>query len=645
MMRSVRVELPILSALLVRFFLLLVIYTLLRWGFYLYNQSLFPNISPAQLGFMCLGGIKFDISALLYINSLYILLEALPHPYRYRASYQNSCKWIFVITNSMGITANIIDFAYYQFTLKRTTGTVFDQFAHEQNKLQLTLDFIIDYWYLSILLLLLIYVLIQLYQFIIIKKPLKITGKHYLLHGIYFLCIVWLTIVGMRGGWRHSTRPITLSNAGEFVQTPNQMAIVLNTPFSILRTLKAVDIKPVHYFDDTTLTQIYTPIHTPTDTTPFKKLNVVFLIIESLGKELVGELNKDLDGGTYKGYTPFIDSLVEQSLTFSQSYANGRKSIDALPSIISGIPSIKEPFVLSVYSSNKTTSIAQLLAGEGYETAFFHGAPNGSMGFSSYTKLAGIKHYFGKTEYNNDADFDGTWGIWDEPFMQFMAHKLNRFKQPFFAAFFSVSSHHPFKVPQQYVGQFPKGPLPVQEPMGYTDMAIRKFFETASKAPWYNKTLFVLCADHATVTYHPEYQTTPGAFSIPILFYYPGGQLKGKQDKLIQQIDIMPTVLNYLHYQKPYFAFGFDALSSKADNFVINNNDGTYSIYQGDYLLLNDGQQNTALYDLKQDRFTQHNILAQEPAIVRKMETALKAFIQQYNNRMIQNQLVYQNAQ
>src|SRR5690606_3351993 len=165
MMRSVRVELPILSALRVRFFLLLVIYTLLRWGFYLYNQSLFPNISPAQLGFMCLGGIKFDISALLYINSLYILLEALPHPYRYRASYQNSCKWIFVITNSMGITANVIDFAYYQFTLKRTTGTVFDQFSHEQNKLQFTLDFIIDYWYLCIILILLIYVLIPLYQF------------------------------------------------------------------------------------------------------------------------------------------------------------------------------------------------------------------------------------------------------------------------------------------------------------------------------------------------------------------------------------------------------------------------------------------------------------------------------------------------
>src|SRR5690606_34936438 len=143
-----------------------------------------------------------------------------------------------------------------------------------------------------------------------------------------------------------------------------------------------------------------------------------------------------------------------------------------------------------------------------------------------------------------------------------------------------------------YEGVFTKGPLEVQEPIGYTDMALRKFFETASTMSWYKNTLFVLVADHATLSYYPEYKTTAGAFSIPILFYYPGaeGQLKGLSNKLVQQLDIIPTVLNYLNYDKPYFAFGFDAFNEDQNNFVVNNNGDTFNFYLSDYLLINDGE-------------------------------------------------------
>lgn len=640
-MRIGSVKMPIYSALLARFILLLLLYSLLRLGFYWANQGLFPNMTTKQLVSVFSGGIKFDLSALLYINILYIFLLIIPFRFRHNPTYQKLTKWLFIVTNSIGIALNIIDIAYYKFTLKRTTGTVFSQFVHEQNKLKLTGDFLIGYWYLLLFLIVLVYLVAKIYSYIRLKPPGKNNARYYLVHTLLFFGFAWLSVVGMRGGWRHSTRPITLSNAGEFVQSPNQMSIVLNTPFSIIRTLKAVSLKPVHYYDEQTLRGIYNPIHLPNDTVAFKPLNVVFLIVESLGKEHVGSLNRDLANGTYKGYTPFIDSLVANSYTFTHTYANGRKSIDALPSIISGIPSIREPFVLSTYSGNKTTSIAKLLAEKGYETAFFHGAPDGSMGFSSYTKLAGIQHYYGKTAYNNDADFDDIWGIWDEPFLQFMAKTINTFQQPFFSAFFSLSSHHPFKVPEKYTGKFPKGPLEVQEPMGYTDMALRKFFETAATMPWFKQTLFVLCADHATVSYFPEYQTIPGAFSIPILFYYPGGNLKGKADKLVQQIDIMPSVLSYLHYDKPFFAFGFNAFEAQTNNVVINNNDGTFSLYHGDYLLLNDGKISTALYNLKEDRLTKHNVLKEKPDVLEKMETYLKAFLQQYNNRMIQDDLTY----
>jgi phosphoglycerol transferase MdoB-like AlkP superfamily enzyme len=638
-MSSIPKRLSLYLALVYRILLLLVFYALCRLGFYLSNQSLFDHLSFGELGLIFLGGIKFDIVALLYVNSLYIVLQALPFSFKYNKSYQIFCKYLFVVTNSMGFLANFADFAYYKYTLKRTTFNVFSQFSNEQNKLKLTIDFLADYWYLLLLLVLFVYIFIKLYNLISLKTAPKFTWRVYMAQTILLVLIAGLSVIGMRGGWRHSTRPITMSNAGDYVKAPSDMGLVLNTPFTIMKTLKATTLKPINYYSAQTLDSLYTPIHLPAKKKPFKKLNVVFLIIESLGKEHIGALNNDLLNGTYKGYTPSIDGLVANSFTSSNTYANGRRSIDALPSIISGIPSITEPFVLSTYSGNNTQSIAKLLGDEGYETAFFHGAPNGSMGFSAYTNLAGIKKYYGKTEYNNDADFDGIWGIWDEPFMQYMAQTINTFKQPFFSAFFSVSSHHPFKVPEKYKGKFPKGPLPVQEPMGYTDMAIGKFFATAAKMPWFKNTLFVLVADHATVSYLPEYQTVPGSFSIPILFYYPGGDLKGKSDKLIQQIDIMPTVLNYMNYDKPYFAFGFDALDTKSNNFVVNNNDGSFSFYQGDYLLISDGVKSASLFNLKTDRLNQHNLINQVPTIQSNMEKYLKAFIQQYNNRMIKDQL------
>ncbi len=627
-------------AMAVRLGLMLLLYTFLRLGFYGFNASQFPQVAVGELLFMLAGGVKFDIVALLYINILYILLESIPVPFKYSLKYSQVKKWVFVITNSIGVALNLVDFAYYPFTLKRTTGTVFSQFSNEENILKLFLDFGLEYWYLILLFGVIVWGIIKLYDLISVERPVVINWKFYSVHLGMLLLVAFLFVGGVRGGWAHSTRPITLSNAGDYVKSPEEMNIVLNTPFSILKTLKAVTLKEQHFYSEEELNKIYPVIHHPKDSSSFKKLNVVVLILESFGKEHIGFFNKELDNGSYKGYTPFLDSLIQQSYTFTRSYANGRKSIDALPSVITGVPSIGEPFVLSIYSGNKTTSLAKLLADEGYETSFFHGAPNGSMGFSAYMQLAGIQNYYGKNEYNNDSDFDGMWGIWDEPFMQYMAKEMDQMKEPFFSSFFSLSSHHPFKVPEQFAGKFPKGTLQLHEPLGYADYALKRFFETASKSPWYQNTLFVICADHASMSHFKEYNTMPNSFAIPIVFYYPGGELKGVSDKLVQQIDIMPTVLNYLHYDKPYFSFGFDAFSQDRNNFVVSNIGNIYNFFKGDYFMTYGNQEITSLYNLKEDKFLNNDLKGKSPLVQDSLLKDLEAFMQQYNNRMIHNKLV-----
>ena len=518
------------------------------------------------------------------------------------------------------------------------------EFSHEQNKTSLGLHFLATYWYVVLIFIGLIVIMVWLYNRL--KSRLTFTGSkkiYYIKALAAFIAAIILTVGGIRGDFKHSTRPITISNAGEYVKRPQEIYLVLNTPFVFIRTIFNTDLQVEHYFSDEEVEKIYTPFHyqPPADSLhqPFTKTNVIVIILESFGKEALGGYNKDLDSGRYKGYTPFLDSLMTVSKVYWNSFANGHKSIDAIPSLLASIPNGPNSFVLTPYSSDSIRSLPRLLKDEGYSTSFFHGAPNGSMGFLALTKLLGIDNYYGKTEYNNDADYDGVWGIWDEPFFQFFEQKLNTFKEPFFSSIFSVSSHDPFKVPKQYIGKFKKGPLPVWECISYTDMALRKFFAKASQQPWFKNTLFVISADHATVSYYPEYKNAKGYVSIPILLYSGGDStLRGVDTSIIQQIDVMPSVLSYLHYDKPFTAFGENVFSKQRLNFAYNYS-GEYCWFQNNYLLFFNGDKSNGLFNYHSDKLMAKDSLEALPGVAADMERNVKAFIQQYNNRLIENKL------
>ncbi len=372
--------------------------------------------------------------------------------------------------------------------------------------------------------------------------------------------------------------------------------------------------------------------------TELKRMNVVVIILESFGREFVGSLNPELDGGNYRGYTPFLDSLSQRSLVFGNAYANGRKSIDAMPSILASVPSLTLPYIVSEYCNNRVNSLASLLGDEGYTTAFYHGAPNGSMGFDAFANTAGFESYFGKTEYANDADYDGIWGIWDHAFFLRFAEEIGALREPFVASMFSLSSHHPFKVPREYEGVFPKGQLPLHQCIGYSDYALKLFFEKACQMPWFERTLFVLVADHANGFAHEEYNNELQSFAVPIFFYAPSDTaLRGRDDRLAQQTDIMPTVLSYLNYTKPYVAFGCNLLNEGEERFVVNCHNDVYQIASGDTVMYFDGEQVVGLYNYRYDHDLKDNLLGKASA--EQIEMKAKAYIQQYNNRLIDNNL------
>lgn len=623
-----------------RFLILMAFYSACRILFYVFNPQSFPKVTFWSFLTIMRGGFVFDTSAILYLNVFYMLLFLMPFRFKFNNGYQRLLKWIFMVTNSIGLAFNLIDMIYYRYILKRTTASVFDIVAFDAGNYKLIMRFFHDFWFIPVILVVMI-VLLSYWYSRFKPKPFPIRhGFVYFVSAVAaFLLIATLSVFGMRGGWRHSTRPITMNNAGAYVNAPEEMSLVQNTPFCIIRTWGKKSFVHKNYFpSEEALEEVYTPVHIPEVTGPERKDNVVVIILESFSRAFVGGLNPQYKDPRDRSYTPFLDSLMQHSLVFNHAFANGRKSIDAIPSVTASIPALIEPYVVSERSGNAINSLASLLGTKGYESAFFHGAPNGSMGFDAFTRIAGFQHYFGKNEYGNDADFDGIWGIWDEPFMQYFAHQMTNLHEPFFTTLFSVSSHHPYQLPDKYKGVFPEGRMPIDKCIRYTDHSLQKFFDTARKQPWFKNTLFVFTADHSVDSGIKEYYTSVNRFAIPIFFYKPDDSLKGVDNGLAEQIDIMPTILSYLNFPDPYIAFGHNLLNPNGRRLVINYIDGAYQFMMGDYAIYMTDDKLTALYNWKTDPELADNLLGKVD--LTKEEQLQKAIIEQFNNRLVDNRLV-----
>lgn len=635
---------------------------LTRAAYLLENWSTFSSVfDENSLWTLLTGCFVFDTSALMYTNSIVVLMVLLM-PF-FGKTYRKCTVCLYTFVNGISVVMNLADAVYFKYTGHRTTMSVFGEFQHESNLLKIFGIELLNHWYLVIFGVALIYAIYRLSNWILSSSP---TNSRLSWPAVWpavgvLLVFVPLCIAGIRGGFTTAVRPITISNASQYVRSPQHAPLILNTPFSLLRTIGKNVFQDPGYYSAEELDLIYSPLHTPSPQDSLRKKNVVVLIVESFGREYIGAFNRcnslsasakaQVPEDSPSGYTPFLDSLYTECLSFDYSFANGRQSIDGMPSILSGIPRFIEPFFVTPASVNDVSGVAGELSKVGYHSAFFHGAENGSMGFEAFARATGFKEYYGRTEFNHDKrfrgddDFDGTWAIWDEPFLQFYALKMSEMREPFVTAVFTASSHHPFRVPAQYADRYKDdGQNPIHKCISYTDMALRRFFETARKQPWFKNTIFVLTADHTNQPDHQEYKTDLGVFSVPILFYDPAGQMpRGRRHAVAQQSDIMPTVLSYLGYNRPYISWGIDLLNTPdADTWAVNHTSGgIYQYVHDGYLLQHDGQQLKAVYDIRQDWLLHHNLLTpQSRNRWANDERQLKAIIQTYMQRMVGNALI-----
>lgn len=630
-------------ALLYRIFLAYFFYQIARFLFWFYNKDAIKIEGFLDYLNISYHGIAFDTTAILYVNGLFVVLSMIPILINSKAGYQKFLFYLYFISNGLTFGMNFGDFIYYKFSNARLTTAAMHVAQHENNLGKVFLQSVIEHPFVIIWYFVLMFLWIYLYKMISVRErnPQK-KWAYFVVQTLTFVGVVVLSIGGIRGDFKHSTRPINLVDANRYVKNPVQANVVLNSVFSFFRTMNTNNFKEVHFVDKKFIDENVKPYKFYKSETKSKP-NVVIFILESFGREYSGAFNKHKNIKNFESYTPFVDSLATKSLIFPNAFANGRQSIHGMSSVLAGIPSLADAFTSSPYSNQKIQSIVSVCNEMGYDTSFFHGAPNGSMGFLGFGNILGFKHYYGKTEYNNDADFDGIWGIWDESFFQYFAKTLNQKKAPFMATLFSVSSHHPFKIPEKYNGKFKKGHIEIHEPIEYTDYSLKKFFETAQKMPWYRNTIFVLVADHTNMTYYDEYNKPMNKFAVPILFYSPNPEykLQGEDYGNVQQMDIYPTLAELIGYNKPIRSWGRSLISDKqSPNIIVNSVGGTNNFTIDDYIYIFDG-------DMKLMGIYQKDDLALEKNLMSKSKTkefengvmTAKAWYQDYMDRVINKKL------
>jgi len=628
-----------------RLLLAYVFYFVARFLFFLYNYDLLQVDSVWQYLKISYHGLAFDTTAILYVNMLFIILSLLPLFVNTQRWYQKLLFYVYFGSNLVAYVLNFVDFIYYKYNFTRTTRAVWGVLENEENWLAMFFRFMLHYWHVYILFFVIAFTWIYLYKRVRVQRQNVVTSKvFYVALSIVSLGIIGVLMIGgIRGGdFKKSTRPINMVDASRHVTKLEQADLVLNTPFAFIRTFTTDSFKKVEYDvpseDIETFVKPIKHYQNRSKTTP----NIVLIITESWSREYLGSFNTHLDIPNYESYTPFIDSLAQHSLIFTNAFANGKKSIHGMSSVLAGIPSFDDAFTSTSYSKQPIQSLVSTSEEMGYETSFFHGAPDGSMGFLGFANILGIDHYFGMEAYDNDTDFDGSWGIWDEPFLQYMNTTLSTQKEPFFSTVFTVSSHEPYVIPEKYEGKFPMGHVPMHQTVGYTDYAFQQFFESAKKESWYQNTIFIITSDHGNqIHYGKEFYKVVNRNVVPILFYTPDERLKGVSRELAQQMDIYPTVLDLIGYDKPFRSWGRSLVDSTNTDtpFVLKHGVGQYQFLMGDLICVFDGKKVSGFYDIE-DKGLRKNLIDQgKTPEMERIERACKAFVKDYYDRIIDKQL------
>ena len=539
------------------FSLHLIVYTLIRALFLLWNRGALKSLSGGDLLWAFINGIRFDLSVLSVVVGLCFLGLI----WLQRQKMQKLWILFFIIINSIVYLINFADIELFNFTAKRFSVSAFQMIGEGS-----VANYILPYLGLALLAV----GIIGAYGFLSFRLARRYEFQPGLWKkvGLSF-AIVAVSALFSRGGLQ--LKPLTFVDAKIFNNTYANN-LVLNSTFTILKSLGKNSLQKTSYFETSEMLALLNTQEILPVPVAKQKLNVMVIILESFSSEYLRLRNPEV--------TPFLNKLRTQGADFTRAYANGRRSIEGVAAILSGIPALmEEPFINSEFSANQIIGLGTLLGAQNYHTSFFHASANGSMHFDRFTRSVGIENYFGLNEYPDKNDHDGSWGIYDEPFLQWTCTKLTEFKAPFFSTVLTLSSHQPYNFPEKYHERFKDERLPILKTIRYADFALERFLNCAEKQPWFENTIFIFTADHTgpplddSASFESRYQ-------IPIVLYSPRKEIirQLSTEQYAQHIDLLPTILDVLGLENKNHNYLARSLLRKGPKVVALYADGNYQL-------------------------------------------------------------------
>lgn len=612
---------------------------ILRISLFFFNVRYF-DVSIYELAYFALTGIRFDMSV--------VSIAALPVALFYFSPLKMKNVRIFrmlnfvlaVVPQVILLIPNIFDIFYYPYVLRRSTAEIFSILSIMKQELPV----LWQHYLISFIPALLLFILFSFFIIISARKFLR--SRHYngaantfsdfLFRTFILLIVIFVHIIFIRGGFQR--KPIGIVTA-QLYASGNNTNLVLNSSFTILKTYNKNLLAEKTFFDENNSNKYLQQFSLCKQfASHLQPKNIIIVILEGFSTELLQ--NNHAGVPIYENYplTPFLDSLIQHSLYFNRAYANGMRSIDAIPAIFSSIPTLMNtPWLLSPYSQISHKSLPHYLKEIGYRRClFFHGGHNGTMNFDVYARFAGFDNYIGMNQYpDRQRDYDGKWGIFDEPFLKFIARYLDTLPEPFMAGVFTLSSHHPYTLPEQYKKVFPDTLKPFHKTVAYTDLALRQFFHQIQQAKWFKNSIIVITSDHTTEPVQPLYKKSPGVFSIPLIIHIPERQEHQIITQTTQQIDIMPTLLHAIGSQQPIFAFGNSVFDTTFTKFAIQVIDKRIQIIVDSLMYIFDNDKLTSATEIATLSEIPINLLPKRDDI----NMLYQSFIQQYTHYLLKGKV------
>lgn len=636
--------------------LLLGLNFLLRVAFLLNNFAQAQAIESRELLSAFLMGVRFDLATILIVNGLIFLFLMTPLRMHSRMLTYKVINVFVLILNIPVLLLNGVDVIYFGFSERRLTHELY---TTRGDLLNVPPREYFEFWPYILGVGIVIFALYKILSKLTIRSMKKagdqpremVRPRSWVLPLIAGLFI----ITGIRGGLQHQLRP------GNAFITDNHFAgfLGLNSAYTVINSMFVMkrDKPPVLVDESEAIETVRFAVHNDFDLefasdeypllrktcfdSPEKDYNVVVLILESFNADNVGVLT---DTPLEESITPAFDQLAAEGMLYTNYHSNGSRSVEALPAILNSIPELySRPIIGSEQEKNANWGIGNMLESRNYHTSFFHGGKNGTMGFDRYCKTSGLNHYFGKDEYPEpERDYDGAWGIYDDPFMQNMHTEMCAFPEPFFSAYFSISNHHPFGMPESGYEHIKERTdlTPFQRTTQYSDEALGHFFEKAKQEDWYERTIFIVTADHTNHDWSDPDKTVMDYSHVPLLIIGPEVET-GVSDLPANHINLLPTLIDLLQLDTYHASTGV-SLFSKGNSPRVLTDQGVITLACDSRAVSTGLQTPKCFQHFYHDGvwYGSDQNIKLPPGLQKEMEFELKSFYQVIRDLRMQNRMV-----